>query len=116
MRKNEYNSLEEFTSQYVGEWGPIYNHYFGLDFEYRGQEYRFHTGPMYETTAAILTDGRRALFGLYKRIPDNAEGEICYELLEEFATMEDALRSTCIGGVPFSEVIMDDDTILLGQD
>ena len=31
MRKNEYTSLEEFTSQYVGEWGPSDGHWFGLD-------------------------------------------------------------------------------------
>ena len=36
MRKNEYTSLEEFTSQYVGEWGPSDGHWFGLDFEYKG--------------------------------------------------------------------------------
>ena len=43
MRKNEYESLEQFTSQYVGEWNPSGGHWFGLDFMYRGKEYRFHT-------------------------------------------------------------------------
>ena len=41
MRKNEYESLEQFTSQYVGEWNPSGGHWFGLDFMYRGKEYRF---------------------------------------------------------------------------
>ena len=39
-----------------------------------------------------------------------------YTLLEEFASMDDALESTCIEGVKFREVIMDDNTELVGQD
>ena len=30
MRINEYNSLEEFTSQYTGIWGPSDGHWFAL--------------------------------------------------------------------------------------
>ena len=62
MRKNEYTSLEEFTSQYVGEWGP--------------------------------SD----------------------ELLGKYDSMDELLESRVIGSRPFREVIMDDDTVLLGQD
>lgn len=115
MRKNEYNSLEEFTSQYIGIWGPSDDHYFGLDFSYKGKKYRFCTDSMYNPQNTILEDGREAIFGLYKAIPDKEE-EPRYILLEEFATMEDVLKSTCIEGIPFSEVIMDDDTEILGQD
>ena len=115
MRKNEYNSLEEFTSQYVGIWGPSDGHWFGLDFTYKGVEYRFQTCSMYETKNTILPDGREAIFGLYRKNEDDgAERE--YTLLGEFATMEEVLDSTCFGGVPFREVIMDDDTELQGQD
>ena len=32
MRKNEYNSLNEFLTQYIGEWAPSEGHWFGLDF------------------------------------------------------------------------------------
>ena len=35
---------------------------------------------------------------------------------EEFANMEDALNSTCIEGIVFRNVIMDDNTEILGQD
>lgn len=34
MRKNEYTCIEDFTSQYVGEWGPSDGHRLGLDFLY----------------------------------------------------------------------------------
>ncbi|MDO5310027.1 MAG: hypothetical protein Q4G03_11135 [Planctomycetia bacterium] len=112
MRKNEYTSLEEFTSQYIGVWGPSDGHWFGLEFTYRGVEYRFHTGPMYDRKDMILPDGRMATFGLYQRIGDSND----FTLLGVFDTMDDVLESTCIQGVKFREVIMDPDTELTGQD
>lgn len=39
-----------------------------------------------------------------------------YELLGKYADMHDLLESRVIGGIPFSEVIMDDYTEVLGQD
>lgn len=39
-----------------------------------------------------------------------------YSLLEEFAEMEDVLNSTCIEGVEFRNIIIDDNTEILGQD
>ena len=39
-----------------------------------------------------------------------------YVLLAEFASIDDALDDTSIEGLKFSEVIMDDNTELLGQD
>ncbi len=112
MRKNEYRTLEEFTSQYTGEWNPSEGHWFGLDFSYNGKEYRLHTGSMYNESDTILDDGRTALFGLY--IKANADGE--YSLLAEFATMEEMLLSTVIENTPFREIIIAEDTELLGQD
>lgn len=115
MRKNEYNSLEEFTSQYIGEWGPSDGHWLGLDFEYKGYEWRFQTYPMYKKES-YLPDGREAIFGIYKKISEPTSDGHEYELLAEFATMEEVLKSTVICNVPFEKVIMDDDTELLGQD
>ena len=116
MRKNEFNSIEDFTSQYIGEWNPSENHWFGLDFSFQGKEYRFCTGAMYKAENTILHDGREAVFGLYVKKSGAFENSQSYILLEEFATMEDALKSTCISQIPFEKVIMDDDTELLGQD
>lgn len=110
MRKNEYTSLDQFTSQYIGEWGPSDGHWLGLDFLWRGKEYRFNTGSMYNSENTILPDGREAIFGLYVK----DEGK--YNLLGEYASMDDALKSTVIGGVSFREVIMDEETELMGQD
>ncbi len=115
MRKNSYNSLDEFTSQYTGIWGPSDGHWFGLDFSYNGTKYRFNTGSMYEKADTILPNGKEALFGLY-RIDSNPKANKEYILLEEFADMEDALNSTCIEGVAFRNIIMDANTEILGQD
>ena len=116
MRKNEYKSLEEFTSQYVGEWWPTREHWLGLDFSYHGTEYRLHTWSMYKKENTVLPDGRIAMFGIYKKIEGSSDAHPDYELLGEYADMHDLLESRVIEGTPFSEVIMDDDTVLLGQD
>ncbi len=115
MRKNEYSSLEEFKAQYTGIWNPSEGHWFGLDFIYRGHEYRFNTGSMYAKDNTILPDGRAALYGLYKKNSPSKSGQN-YTLLGEFATLDDALDSTCIASVKFSEIIVDPDTELVGQD
>lgn len=115
MRKNEYVSLDEFCSQYTGFWAPSEGHWLGLDFSYKGNEYRFQTGSMYAAEDTILPDGRTAVYGLYHKNNDIKASQT-YDLLREFATMNDVLVSTCIDGRPFAEVIMDDDTELLGQD
>ena len=70
---------------------------------------------MYEKEDTVLQDGRVALFGIYRKNARKVDGKD-YTLLEEFATMDDALESTCIEGVKFRDVIMDDDTELVGQD
>ena len=49
MRKNEYTSLDQFTSQYTGEWSPSEGHWYGLDFLYKGKEYKFNTGSMFNS-------------------------------------------------------------------
>lgn len=109
MRKNEYKSLEEFTSQYVGEWAPSEGHWLGLDFIYDEKEYRFHTGYMF-------VGEKDSLFSLYekKEIPE-LDGKQ-YKLLSQYDTMDEVLESKVIGERPFKEIIMDDNTELIGQD
>lgn len=115
MRKNEYESLEQFLSQYTGEWNPSEGHWLGLDFIYEGVEYRFHTGPMYEKEA-VLPDGREVMFGLYRKNEIVTSDKKDYELLGEYADMQNVLESTVIQGRPFKDVIIDENTELVGQD
>ena len=64
----------------------------------------------------ILPDGREAVFGLYKKISAGDDSEREYELLGEYADMQDVLLSCVIGGIPFAKVIIDEETELIGQD
>ena len=109
MRKNEYTSLEDFTSQYTGEWSPSDGHWLGLDFIYKGVEYRFHTGRMYD-------DESSCKFAIYRKMDSSQKNEKLYDLLKQFDSMEEVLNSTLINNQCFSEVIMDDDLELVGQD
>ena len=49
---------EQFLSQYTGEWSPSDGHWFGLDFGWRGQEYRFQTDSMYHPANTVLPQCR----------------------------------------------------------
>lgn len=119
MRKNELTSLDELKSQYTGVWAPSDGHWFGLDFRYNGIEYRLHTGSMYEANETTDEDGIIHQFGLYRK-SDKVDPEhpdfTLYELLDEKASLDDLLDSTAIEGIAFRDIIMSDDTILLGQD
>ena len=115
MRVNEYNTIEEFTKEYIGLWNPSEGHWFGLDFKHNNVVYRLHTGSMYQQTNTVLPDGRKALFGIYQ-LCDSTDTGSCYELLGEYADMNDLLGSTIIDNRVFSEVIMDDSTEILGKD
>lgn len=115
MRINEYQSLEEFTSQYTGEWAPSDGHWYGLEFRYKAHDYRLHTGIMHGNDPEQDEKGREILFGLYAMNPPANEGAQ-FQRLASFATMEDLLRYTGIDNRPFCEIIMDDSTQILGQD
>lgn len=115
MRKNEFESLEQFKSQYIGEWGPSDGHWLGLDFVYTGVEYRLQTWSMYRKEA-FLPDRREVMFEVHRKKECISPGEKEYELIGEYADMSELLESTAIQGRPFKEVIMDDDTEIVGQD
>ena len=115
MRINEYETLEAFTNEFVGEWSPSHGHWLGLDFKYNGIIYRLHTGSMYNESDTILPDGRTAMFGIYKISDDNTDGKE-YVLIGEYANMDDLLNTCLINSRPFKEIIMDDSTEILGKD
>ena len=115
MRMNEFRSLEEFTSQYTGEWSPSDGHWFGLEFRYGAHDYRLHTVIMHDGDPKRDSDGREILFGLYAMNPHAGESEQ-FTRLASFASMDELLCYNGIGNRPFREVIMDDSTEILGQD
>jgi len=117
MRINEYNQLEQFVNEYTGIWNPSEEHWFGLEFKYKGNIYRLSTGSMFNEQDTILPDGRTAVYGIYilKDISAYPDMTSC-ELLGEYADMKDLLSSKVIDGIEFCEVIMDDQTEILAKD
>ena len=116
MRVNEYQTLEAFTSEYNGVWAPSDGHWFGLEFSYKGQDYRLHTGQMFLEDPDYTDDGREVLFGLYAMKGKKSCKDTEFVRMASFASMEDLLKYTGIDNRPFREVIMDDDTKLTGKD
>lgn len=113
MRKNEYETLEEFSSEFIGERNPYENHWLGLDFAYENSIYRLHTGSMYNETDTILPDGKKAIFGVYRLIN---EASLDYSLIGEYSDMNSLLNCCFIEGRKFKDIIMDDNTEILGKD
>ncbi|MDC7293550.1 hypothetical protein NXH67_08485 [Butyrivibrio sp. DSM 10294] len=70
---------------------------------------------MYEAKNT-LPDGRELAFGLYRKREFLNNDSREYDLLGEYANMDEVLNSTVIGGRLFKDIIMDDETELLGQD
>ncbi len=61
------------------------------------------TGPMYKQKNTILSDGREAMYGIYKHLDEAQNND--YDLLGEYADMHDMLESTVIGGREFKDYV-----------
>lgn len=109
----KYNSIEEFKYQYNGQWSPVDDHWFGLDFMHNGESYRFNTWSEGNRNMDCLPDGRKIKFSIFRNI---SREERRYTLLGDYNSMDEVLASTVIDGMPFSDIILADDTTLLGQD
>lgn len=125
IRLNQYNSLEEFCNEYEpGDWttreinGELVIHWGGLDFRYNHKYYRLSRNPSMSKEFPILSDGRRAQFEvmLYHCETYGFPMADYYTWIGFYADLEDLLENCYIEGRKFKEVIMDDYTILEGQD
>lgn len=115
MRINKYNSLDEFIYEYDSSRRPSTEtqprKFMGIEFLYRGVYYRM----CYESAE---NEGEPRFYYVYvmhcesQGYPTADRFEVigCYEKLH------DLLENFLIGGVPFKEVIMDDNTKILSQD
>ena len=124
MRKNEYESLDDFIYEYsVGRefsWQNVEHkeRYMGLEFEYGGVFYRLCREPYEEGYTPILPNGKP---GLYNVMIMHCE-QFGYPAADEFESigwydsMESLLEDCVIGEKKFKEVIMTDDTRILGKD
>ena len=64
----------------------------------------------------MYEDEKDALFSLYHKKEEINHNEKEYELLGQFESMNALLDNTFLNNTQFRDVIMDDDTELLGQD
>lgn len=124
MRINEYNNLEDFIFEYSK--GTEFSwqnkekrrRYMGIEFSYHHCYYRMCREPIDEKKRPILDNGKRALYDvmLINCGKDGYPGLDHYDLIGWYADLDDVLDHCIIEGRPFKEVIMDDDTEILGKD
>lgn len=115
MRINEYNSLDEFIYEYDSGRRPSTEtqsrKFMGIEFLYRGVYYRM----CYEPTE---NDGEPRFYYVYvmhceKQGYPTADR---FEVIARYEKFQDLLEKFLIGGVPFKNAIMDDNTEILSQD
>jgi len=111
MRINEYKCLEDFINEYNGKYEIGDEFHMGLEFEYKGQIYRFcreSNDPLF--------------FIIYKRGPEIKINPNrfynCLTQVEIFRcySMKEVLETKIIDNRPFKDVIMDDNTLMLSKD
>lgn len=103
MRKNEYKTLDDFYKEYCGKHSDDYETYIGIDFEYKNINYRLCLEPI----------GKYYLYRVKKNTSDEMPD---FENIGIFESLDKALESKIIDSKQFREIIMDDDTIILGKD
>ena len=119
MRINEYNCLEDFVNEYNGKYEKGDEFHIGLDFRYKGDEYRMCREPVgkyYVFTTTKPDDSKIIEVWTHRK----SEGCI-YDMPDKYVigiydTMDELLEAKCIGDRPFRDVIMDDETEMLGKD
>lgn len=125
MRKNEYNSLEEFIYEYSsGRSIPsddLQNpKYMGIEFKYNEKYYRMCREPLPENEEdwIVLPNGEVARYDVLilnceQSGYPKSDSE---ELVGWYQDLDDVLNNCEIDNKKFKEVIMDDSTEILGKD
>ena len=118
MRKNEYNSIDEFLSQYTGKWNPSEGKWLGLEFKFKGKYFRFHTDDLSEAETNSSTGEKKKVFFVYEIICEEEDypGFDEYRLIGSYSDMNEVLENCRIGDEFFRNIIMFDETEILGQD
>lgn len=105
MKKNEYNCLDDFLAEYTGKRDPANNQWYGLEFLYKGHYYRLDvSGGQFSLMEIIFAKG--------ETYPSIAE----YRMIARDQKMTDLLEEIVVAGKKFKEIIIDDETELLGKD
>ncbi len=122
MRKNVYNSLDEFIGEYCGIRSEKYDIAYGLDFRYKGKMYRMTMDQMEPDDVRREFENKlNKKLGKYEvaLIDPNSTSLLQYEechFIGWYDDIYDLLENCYIDGIKFKDVIIDDDTIIEGQD
>lgn len=123
MRINEYNNLQEFIYEYEsGRSLPSDNidrqKFMGIEFKFNGVYYRMCREPMDESNVVMLPNGKIGQYDVMILHCENTGYPLSesFELIGWYADLSDVLENCIIQGHKFRDVIMDDNTEILGKD
>ena len=113
MRINEYTGLEEFIYEYDSGRRPSTEtqprKFMGIEFLYRGVYYRMCCEP-------AENEGEPRFYQVYVMHCEKYPTAENFELIGRCEKFDELLNDFQIDGAPFKEVIMNDDTKILGKD
>ena len=124
MRINEYNNLDEFIFEYCkGRESSSDNpeqrqRFMGIEFSYNGVFYRMCREPLEQESSANNNAQNPGIYNLMIMHCDSQEYPVAdsFESIGYYSDLDDLLNNCIIDEKPFREVIMDDETEILGKD
>ena len=124
MRINEYNSLEEFIFEYCkGREDSSSNNehkqrFMGIEFKSNGIIYRMCREPFDEKYTPILPNGKPGLYNVMIMHCEKKGYPMAdtFESIGWYDSLESMLDSCKLGNNLFKEVIVAEDTEILGKD
>ena len=118
MRLNEYNNLQEFIEEYDELDRKNIRSFMGIEFTYHGTYYRMCREPLNDDDLPTLPNGRKGHYRVIIVHWKNGEwfSDFQYELIGWYETIDDLLHNCFISDQTFAEVIMADETTIIGKD
>ena len=122
MRMNEYKSLDDFIGEYSGNRTDKYDVVYGIDFKYKDKLYRMTMDQMESNEIRTQFEAKlNRKLGKYEvAIVDpslNTEFKFAeYNFIGWYDNIYDLLENCYIEGKKFKDVIMSDETEIIGKD
>lgn len=122
MRKNEYDDLEQFIYEYCSGPAPSDDthgrKYMGIEFEYHKTYYRMCREPLDDAERPVLANNKLGYYNVTIMHCDTMGYPMAdyFESIGWYSDIYDLMEHCIIGGKTFKDIIMADDTVILGQD
>jgi len=115
MRVNEFKDLQEFINEYDFESNIDCEKHIGIEFTYNNNYYRMCCEPLDISEFPLLENGKLGRYdvNIVHWITDT---EFEYELIGWYSDMNDLLENCIIENKKFKDIIMDDNTEIIGKD